>query len=282
MNPLTLYLIQQEVSLSSLLFLAVRTVGCVSKYEALPHHWQELLAETNLSDQYFSGWAGMHPLTGRVVAIAMAYFSLEGDASLEVRLLQIPNQVVRQSDDPIALITQQEKRCLRYALDLFQRFIRYLEARKGPYPPPQIPFYFTGFQLAEKGLPILCHRLIAQHLPLPPYLAHLMGLNYNPFVVDLARLWRVGGWGKVPSLNMLREICFASTSVDTNPPHQFLTGAQIHRAFWEEPNGDARLAQDLTQELQVVAHLIWQWKGRALKEFPSVHIQAVDWQADSE
>ncbi len=280
MNPLTLYLIQQEVPLSSLLFLAVRAVGCVPSYEALPHHWRELLAETGLSDRHFAGWAGTHPLTGRIIAVGMAYFSLDQNPSLEIRLLQISSQVVRQTADAdtIALLTLHEKHCLQHMLELVNRFIQYLEARKGPYPPPQIPFYFAGFQVAEKILPMVCHRLIAQHLPLPPYLAHLMGLNYNPFVVDLARLWRVGGWGKPPSLNMLREICFNYASLESSAsPNQFLTNAQIHKTFWEDPESDRILAQDLVQELQLIARLLWHWKGKALQDFPVVNTQTVDW-----
>jgi uncharacterized protein YprB with RNaseH-like and TPR domain len=225
-----------------LLFIDIETIPQQKDYSLLSPEWQQLwyekitktVPENESVENNYKLRAGILAEFGKIICISVGFLYENKAQKVCLKVKNIFN------DDETTLLNE-----FINTVNMFFRQHNHFE--------------FAGHNIREFDIPYLCRRMIANQLPLPPY---LQLNNLKPWeikAVDTLQWWRFGDHKNYISLNLLANVLGVPSSKDD------ISGADVYRVYYEE-NNLLRIATYCGKDVAAVANIVLRFKGLQMVE----------------
>lgn len=229
-----------ELSVYDLLMIDIETVPQYPEYAQLPVTWKSLwddkisktVPENFPPEESYAQRAGILAEFGKIICISTAYFCLNEDRDLTLRIKSV------YGDD--------EKSLLQTFSEITDKLYKHNKN-----------FQFAGHNIREFDIPYICRRMLINHLKLPSYLNLHGAKPWEVRMIDTLQWWKFGDYKHYTSLHLLANVMDVPTSkTDIN-------GSQVQHVYYREKNLQ-RIVDYCQRDVAVVANLILRFKNMPL------------------
>ena len=225
-----------NICLNNLFLIDIETVSCSEKYNLLDDHWQVLWREKigrNINSEMSA--EDMYPLKAaifaefaRVVCISFGYLKKENE-DWSVRIKSIyghdEQEILQEFSDTIIKLFKQNK-----------------------------DWIFTGHNIKEFDIPFLCRRMLANSLPIPPFMNFQNRKPWDTPILDTLHLWRFGDYKNYTSLKLLAAV------LGVPSPKDDIDGSQVGNVYWKE-NDLERIARYCEKDVLTLGNIMLRFHG---------------------
>ena len=232
--------------IKNILFLDIETVACTAHYdqldERLKAQWARKVSylkndEAWSDEEFFNRRAGIYAEFGRVITIALGFFSASEEGELTLRIKSL------YSDD--------EKELLQRFKDLLGKF----DAES---------LRLCAHNGKEFDFPYLSRRLLIQGLALPEALDLSGKKPWEVKHLDTMDMWKFGDWKHFTSLELLASIFGIESSKSD------IDGSMVNEVYYNG-NDLEKIARYCAQDVLVTAQVFLKMKGLAPIQENCVH-----------
>jgi 3'-5' exonuclease len=242
----------QQLSIDDFVFIDIETASVAANYDELDVTWQKLwqqkvakyLPENVTVEELYQIRAGVMAEFSRIVCISMGYFIREENLKIRVK----------------SFFNDDEKAMLQDFLNTIQRIENY-----------GTNWHFVGHNIKEFDIPFLCRRMVANQIPIPPFMDFQNKKPWETNIVDTFQYWRFGDYKNYTSLSLLAAVMDVPASKDDIDGS--MVGALYHeKDINQQKKNKRRIVEYCQKDVVTTANIMLRFKNLPLLHPDDVEI----------